>query len=614
MKRYLVGAYKATPLMPTFVDARDAVLSVAVANDATDFAELWAAFARRGLGMGAIAPDRDSQSNSPLTESFAVGNAITITQVTLNDATMSCDHDGNLDANEVGVLTVHLRNTGTGTLSAASVAVSSTTAGITFPQGANQAMPSTAPFSTTTVSFPVALGNVAGSMGGLFNIVVTDASLAMGPVTQQASFRLNFDMVPNSSRLDDVESPMTTWTAASDPNLTTGSDFRVFASTATQHFWFGPNPASPADTFLTSAPLLVGAGMASITFKHRFDFEMTPTEFFDGAVIEVSTNNGSSWTDVGSTSTPGYTGTLSIEQNQSSNPLKGRQAFVGKSDGYPAFNTETVDLGTRFANQTILFRFRIGADDAAAAKGWEIDDIQINGITNKPFTSITSDPNTCTNQAPTATIGPNIEVNERDVVNLVGGGTDPDNDPVTVIWTQETGPAITITGSTFTAPDVTADTLITLQLVVTDGRAVTMPLEQTVLVKNVNRPPVATVPATMETTMGAATTVLGSGSDPDGDAITFEWSQVSGPAVELAGATTDTVIFTAPTVAVSEVVKLQLIVRDATSASEPAIVDVVVKNPTPAAVNPTPKGCGCATGLELLPVFALVLLRRRKRS
>ena len=66
--------------------------------------------------------------------------------------------------------------------------------------------------------------------------------------------------------------------------------------------------------------------------------------------------------------------------------------------------------------------------------------------------------------------------------------------------------------------------------------------------------------------------------------------------------------------AVSEVIKLQLIVRDATMASAPAVIDVVVKNPTPAVVDPMPKGCGCATGIELLPLFALALLRRRKRS
>ncbi len=612
-KRYLVGAYKATPMMPTFVDARDAWLAVAVANDPTDFANLWAAFARRGIGMGAVAPDRDSQDNTPVTESFTVGNAVTITEVSLNDATMNCDHDGNLDANETGVLTIRLRNTGVGTLSSAQVAVTSTTPGVTFPQGAMIAMPATAPFGVATVTFAVAMGDVAGSQGGMFNITITDASLAMGPITHQAMFRLNYDVVPMSSRLDDVESPMTTWTSSSDPQLNTGSNFRIFQSSATQHFWFGPNPASPADTYLISPPLIVGTGAANIVFKHRYDFERSSTEFFDGAVVEITSDDGRTWTDVGMSSTPGYTGTLTTSQNQSANPLMGQRAFVGKSAGYPTFNTETIDLGTRFAGQTIRLRFRIGADDAAAAKGWEIDDVLINGITNKPFTSVTSDPNTCTNGAPTATIGPNIEVNERENVTLVGGGTDPDGDTVTVTWTQLSGPMITINGATFTAPNVDADTAITLQMVVTDGRAVTMPLEQTVLVKNVNRRPVATVPATMEVMMGDVVTVLGSGADEDGEPITYEWSQVSGPTVELTGATADDVVFTAPQVANSEVVKLQLIVRDRTEASDPAVVDVVVKNPNPIVEQPKPMGCGCMTGIELLPLAALGLLFRSRR-
>ncbi len=566
--------------------------------------------------IGAVAPDRDSQDNTPVLESFTVGNAITITDVTLDDSGTSCDRDGNLDANERGVLTIRLRNTGIGTLSAATVSVTTTTAGVSFPSGAMLALPSTAPFGTATISFPVALNDVAGPQGGQFNISVADASLAMGPVTKQAMFRLNFDVVPASSRLDDVEAPLSQWSAASDPNGNTGSDFRIFQSSATQHFWFGPNPSSPADTYLTSPPLQVGGGALSITFKHRFDFERSATEFFDGAVIEVSANGGA-WTDVGVKAAPGYTGTLTTSQNQSANPLKGQRAYVGKSAGYPAFINETVSLGTAYVGKTLRFRFRIGADDAAAAKGWEIDDIQIAGITNMPFTSVTSDPNTCTNQAPTATIGPNIEVDERAVVTLVGAGTDPDNDPVTVIWTQIDGPQVTITGNTFTAPEVTANSLLTLQLTVTDGRAITRPLEQTVLVKNVNRAPVATVPATQESNMGEIVTVYGTGTDPDGDALTYEWSQLSGPQVALSGATTDTVTFQGPSVAVNEVVKLQLIVRDASQASEPAVIDVVIKNPTPVVdVNPMPKGCGCTSGFELLPFAALGLLflGRRRRS
>jgi uncharacterized protein (TIGR03382 family) len=107
-------------------------------------------------------------------------------------------------------------------------------------------------------------------------------------------------------------------------------------------------------------------------------------------------------------------------------------------------------------------------------------------------------------------------------------------------------------------------------------------------------------------------TVLGSGVDPDGDQFTWEWTQLEGPQVALSGADTDTVTFTAPDTTNPVVVKLQLVVRDATLASEPAIVDVVVKNPN-RPYDMTKMGCGCTSGLELLPFAALGLLFRARR-
>src|SRR5262249_44758836 len=73
MRRYLVASLKLPPPSPTFVEARDAVLSAAAAQDVGDYALFCAAFARRGLGTGAIAPDRASATNLGVTESYACG-------------------------------------------------------------------------------------------------------------------------------------------------------------------------------------------------------------------------------------------------------------------------------------------------------------------------------------------------------------------------------------------------------------------------------------------------------------------------------------------------------------------------------------------------------------
>ena len=70
MKNYLVASLKATPADANFVEARDALLSVIAANDAADRQTFMDAFARRGLGVGAIAPARTSEENANPVESF----------------------------------------------------------------------------------------------------------------------------------------------------------------------------------------------------------------------------------------------------------------------------------------------------------------------------------------------------------------------------------------------------------------------------------------------------------------------------------------------------------------------------------------------------------------
>ncbi len=70
MKRYLVGGYKLMPAGPTFVEARDAILAVMLAQDPQDHALCLAGFAKRGAGVGAVAPPRFSEDNAGVIESY----------------------------------------------------------------------------------------------------------------------------------------------------------------------------------------------------------------------------------------------------------------------------------------------------------------------------------------------------------------------------------------------------------------------------------------------------------------------------------------------------------------------------------------------------------------
>ena len=78
------------------------------------------------------------------------------------------------------------------------------------------------------------------------------------------------------------------------------------------------------------------------------------------------------------------------------------------------------------------------------------------------------------NRQPTVSAGPDQAVHEGDTVTLVGSATDQDNDQMTYQWTHDSTLPISIAdnaalSTTFTAPEVAADTAVTFTLVASDG-------------------------------------------------------------------------------------------------------------------------------------------------
>ena len=112
---------------------------------------------------------------------------------------------------------------------------------------------------------------------------------------------------------------------------------------------------------------------AHLWFSHAFEFEYGSNSYYDGGVLEYSTNGGSSWVDAGSLFAEGknYGGTLSTAY---SNPVGGRSAFVAASHGYVSsrYNLSTL------AGQSVRFRWRVGSDVGGSALGWYVDDVKIN--------------------------------------------------------------------------------------------------------------------------------------------------------------------------------------------------------------------------------------------
>jgi extracellular elastinolytic metalloproteinase len=94
----------------------------------------------------------------------------------------------------------------------------------------------------------------------------------------------------------------------------------------------------------------------------------------DGAVIEISTDNGVTFTDLGSLITTGkYNGTISTRYN---NPIGGRSAWTGGTLG--TWSQVVVDLSS-YAGDGVILRFRLATDNRRSGLGWYIDDVIVSG-------------------------------------------------------------------------------------------------------------------------------------------------------------------------------------------------------------------------------------------
>ncbi|MEO8459849.1 MAG: hypothetical protein ABI451_04915 [Dokdonella sp.] len=171
------------------------------------------------------------------------------------------------------------------------------------------------------------------------------------------------------------ESGANGWTLGSG---STGNTWALSAAqphSGTQSF-FAADPAAVSDQRLVSPPIVLPSGQLPLTlqFWHRRFMEISgTTQCWDGGILEVSTNGGSTFTQIPSASllTDPYLGTI---RNTTSNPLADLPAWC--STAVVPYLNSIVDISA-YQGQTAQFRFRLGSDTSIAREGWYIDDVKV---------------------------------------------------------------------------------------------------------------------------------------------------------------------------------------------------------------------------------------------
>ena len=590
MKFYLLAGYKATPVSPTLLEARDALLAVTAATDPADNTRFRNAFAKRGAGLGAKAPERTSQDHIGVVESYVAGNNLEVVTARLDDSSVACDQDNVLDRNETGRFNVTVRNTGASALAAftGTVSSTSTTATLAFTSGTTMTFPALQPGQTVTRSLQVGLTAVSSTTAtaGL-KLTFDEPSLASAAQTFTFNPRVDYDEVPAGSAADTSEGSFPVWSSSyvgSDPAWTaTGLEG--------SRYYHVNDLGSVSDlTFTTPWMKVKPTGDFTVSFKTRWSFESTngAAPFWDGGVLEYTLND-STWVDVPLTTT--------VLDATGGHALSGRKALAGLSAGFPNWVPVSINLKAVLADKPVRFRFRAASDSASGAYGWDVDDVTFTNVDSTPFSSFVEekDGGMC-NRRPLAQVGANKAVAEgtlnaagdlqRTVVTLDGSSSfDPDGSPLTYQWTQLSGPKVTLSSATVAQPsfqaDVPASSVLTFQLVVNDGVDSSLPKPMQVSITNVNRLPIARPVGPLTANERTTEKVVLDGStssDADGERLTYAWTQTAGPTVTLVDATTATPAFLVPDVKADTALTFSLVVSDGIGLSKTAPITVTVKN------------------------------------
>jgi hypothetical protein len=525
MKDYLVAGYKMTPIAPTYTEARDAVLAAAYANDVEDFKLILAAFARRGMGLGAVSPERFDIAHTGVVESFKT--ELSTFNVSSSDVNQNyegamtgyCSNDNILDKGETGTVSFTISNKGSSALTGLVGKVAVTSGhDVTFANDGKVSFDDIALFANTSSS-PIEFTLNEAATADTLVMEITFPDLADDVVADSYSLSITVNMdfqerapVSNSST-DTTEdnSLFVNWKERVMVGGELAKGTQTFDNSGNIPFFAGSSGADlgnqamklnnngfESDVAIETKAFDVGySGNFEMSFWHFYGLEAD----YDGGVVEISVNN-SDWVDVttvGGTFDVGYVGEVT---GGSAQVLTGRPVFHGRNNADGVWGgMERINFGTALNGSEVKLRFRIGSDTNSSDFGWLIDNVTFSNISSSVYNDLVAgDSFACDNRLPIITAVSDIEqtVDESTSVSIEVTASDPNQDTLTYAWTQTSGTTVALTDAdsvkaSFSAPTLASgsETLVFV-VSVNDGKD-SVTKEFTVVVKDVP----AVVPPTL---------------------------------------------------------------------------------------------------------------------
>jgi extracellular elastinolytic metalloproteinase len=323
------------PCSPGFVDGRNAILKAdSILYGGVHACTIWNAFARRGLG--ANASQGASSSYTDGTQNF-----------TSKDLPVMVANTNSVNSSTNQLITYNFKVNG------ACAAQTNLTLVDTLPTNVSYVSGGTYNGADRTVKYNSINVNAGQSLS--FPLTVQVNSTA----TLGSTIHMNEDFATSTL-------PTSFTTTSSSTELFTIST--TYARSAPNSVYASDPTTSSNQVLATTNAYTLTAGATTLSFWHYFSTENT----YDGGVIEISTNGGSTWTSLEPYITLNSYNTAMAAG--SATTLNSAKAFSGTSGAAGTFINTKVNLNP-FVGQSIKIRFRFVSDASIGGVGWFIDDV-----------------------------------------------------------------------------------------------------------------------------------------------------------------------------------------------------------------------------------------------